>query len=86
MKKEGKKKRDGRLLLSDWAKKNGWELDRYGHYKKDINGEIYRLKNQANKVRYEVKTKAGWVRLQSGLYTKLYIMEDGKLGGLKVGY
>jgi len=65
-----------------WAESQGWKLDRYGHLKKEANGKTYRFKLSRVAVRYEVKSRSGWVRIRSGYYSKLSISGEGKLVGL----
>ena len=72
--------------LIGWMAFNGWTIDRFGHYKKEINGNKYRMKVQATSLRYEVNSGTGWVRLRSGYFKDLSISPDGKLCGLKRGY
>lgn len=73
----------------DWAKKDGWEQDRFGHFHK---GE-YRLKVQDRSVRWEKmyrtsasqynKSEKRYVRIRSGFYSKLSVSPDGTLLGLE---
>jgi len=65
-----------------WAESKGWKLDRYGHLKKETDGKTYRFKLSRVAVRYEVKSRSGWVRIRSGYYSKLSITDEGKLVGL----
>ena len=66
----------------EWAQSHGWQLDRFGHLKKDQDGKTYRYKLSRIAVRYEVKSSAGWVRLKSGYFSKLSITDEGKLAGM----
>ena len=71
-----------REQLIEWAQNHGWKLDQWGHLRKDTkDGAKRRLKLSRIAVRYEVKSK-GWVRIQSGYFSKLSISEDGKLTGM----
>ncbi len=72
-----------REQLIDWAIRNGWKLDRYGHLQKVEHEGLrqYRLKLSRIAVRYEIKTHAGWVRVRSGHFKDLSITADGKLAG-----
>ena len=68
-----------------WAIKLGWELDKFGHLKRTMNGKLHRYKLSSVAVRYEVRTNskpASWVRLRSGYFSKLSINDEGKLVGL----
>ena len=69
-----------------WMFKNGWTEDRFGNFKKVRNGNKYRMKVQANSLRYEVWSGTGWVRLRSGYFKDLSVAPDGKLSGLRRGY
>ena len=66
----------------EWAKTRGWQLDRFGHLKKEKDGKSYRFKLSRIAVRYELKTSSGWMRLKSGYFSKLSISDEGKLVGL----
>ena len=71
--------------LIEWAKANGWELDRFGHLQKVEHEGLrhYQLKLSRIAVRYEIKSHAGWVRVRSGYLKNLTITADGKLAGMK---
>ena len=66
----------------EWAKTRGWQLDRFGHLKKSLNGKVYRFKLSRIAARYELKTSAGWVRIKSGYFSKLSVSGEGKLVGM----
>jgi len=68
--------------LINWAKVHGWNLDRFGHLKKNLNGKMYRFKLSRIAARYELKTSDGWVRINSGYFSKLSISGEGKLVGM----
>lgn len=72
--------------LIQWATRNGWKLDRFGHLQKSNDGgsRRYRLKLSRIAARYEVKTPFGWARLRSGYYKDLSITADGKIAGMKL--
>lgn len=79
-----------------WAVKNGWTLDRWGHLQKQLYGpskpddagrhhvqlKEFRFKLSRIAARYEVRCSAGWVRLSSGYFSKLEITPDGELKGM----
>jgi len=75
--------------FEQWAEKNGWKRDRFGHYHK---GDL-RLKLQAKTVRLERshrtedtqyrKGEKRWIRIRSGYYGKLSLSAENKLIGLK---
>ena len=67
----------------NWAQVHGWELDRFGHLKKSLNGKVYRFKLSRIAARYELKTSTGWVRIKSGYFSKLSLTNDGKLAGMR---
>ena len=67
----------------DWAQSHGWELDRFGHLKKNLNGKVYRFKLSRIAARYELKTSNGWVRIKSGYFSKLSLTDEGKLVGMR---
>jgi len=75
-------KRMNRQQFVAWAQSRGWQLDRFGHLKKYLNGKTYRFKLSRIAVRYEIKSRAGWVRIRSGYFSKLSITPDGQLAGL----
>lgn len=72
---------------------NGWEKDRFGHFKKQMTvkltrvnpgqevTKLYRVKLQATSARYEVQTEANgenmWVRLTSAYFKDITLHEKG---------
>ena len=68
--------------LINWAQSRGWNLDRFGHLKKNLNGKMYRFKLSRIAARYELKTSTGWVRIKSGYFSKLSVSGEGKLVGM----
>jgi hypothetical protein len=74
----------------EWAERNGWEQDRWGHLSK---GE-YRLKVQARSVRLERRYKTTateyspsetrYVRLRGAYFSALSLDGEGKLQGMKM--
>jgi len=66
----------------EWAQSQGWRLDRFGHLRREENGKFYRIKLSRIAVRHEVKSRAGWVRLRSGYFSKLTITPDGDIAGM----
>lgn len=79
--------------LTQWLESKGYNRDIYGHYQKeDSNGKVYRFKLQDNSVRHEVKItipgseyskpKNEWLRIRSGYYKNLSLVND-KLHGLR---
>lgn len=68
--------------LINWAQSRNWNLDRFGHLKKTLNGKVYRFKLSRIAARYELKTPAGWVRIKSGYFSKLSVSGEGKLVGM----
>lgn len=72
--------------LIQWATRNGWELDRWGHLQKTEHNGLrhYRIKLSRIDARFEVKSAHGWVRVRSGYLKDLSITADGKLAGMKL--
>jgi len=68
--------------LINWAQSRGWNLDRFGHLKKNLNGKMYRFKLSRIAARYEQKTSAGWMQIKSGYFSKLSVSGEGKLVGM----
>ena len=79
--------------LKAWLIEQGYQEDRFGHFKKTMprkdGGEkaVYRYKLNAYSARYETQCRhsdgsASWIRLRSGYYKNLSITEDGKLKGM----
>ena len=66
----------------EWAEVQGWQLDRWGHLRKETDGKSYRFKLSRIAARYEVKSRAGWVRIRSGYFSKLSISDDGSILGM----
>ena len=77
MRKKMKKER-----FTEWAKSRGWQTEDWGHLKKEAAGKTYRFKLSRVAVRHEVKSRAGWVRLRSGYFSKLSITPEGDIAGL----
>ncbi len=69
--------------LINWATRDGWKLDRWGHLKKELNNGTHRLKLSRIAARHEIHTPWGWARIHSGYYKDLQLTADGKLAGLK---
>ena len=69
--------------LIEWATRNGWKLDRWGHLKKEFPDGAHRIKLSRIAARHEVHTPFGWCRTASGYYKDLQLTADGKLAGLK---
>ena len=76
------KRKMTRERFTEWAKSRGWLPDRFGHLRREENGRAYRFKLSRIAVRHEVKSRAGWVRLRSGCFSKLTITPDGDIAGL----
>ena len=56
-----------------FRQKGVYEEDRWGNFKFQQNGELYRLKFQTNVIRKEVKVSTGeWVRVSSYNIKQLY--------------
>jgi len=72
-------KKNGKEILFDWLLRNGWNWERYGHFRKGN----YRMKLQVNSVREEYRNALGeWRRTRSGNYSKLTVDENDQLVGL----
>ncbi len=76
------KRKMTRERFTEWAQTQGWQLDRYGNLRKEVDGRSYRFKLSRIAVRHEVKSRAGWVRLKSGYFSKLTITPEGDIAGL----
>lgn len=65
--------------------KNGWSPDRWGHYKKEIEGRVYRYRFNKTCIRLESQLDLGdrkeWRKIRSGYYKDLSVI-DGKIHGL----
>jgi len=77
-----------RQAFINWAIERAWELDKFGHLKKEVNGKQYRFKLSRVAVRYESQVihddgSKSWIRLRSGYFSKLSVDTEGKLSGLK---
>ena len=48
--------------LVAWATRNGWQLDRWGHLKKEFDNGTHRLKLSRIAARHELHTPFGWCR------------------------
>lgn len=68
------KKQKAQLVaeLKEIAVKNGFALDRWGHYQKQYGNESFRLKFMKINVRFEVKRPGGkWFNLRSTSIVKI---------------
>lgn len=80
--------------LIDALKADGWELDRFGHFQKDVtrvknreSGETVtkrmRVKMQATSCRIEVQGKVNgqneWFRVGGAYYSELILLPDGRV-------
>ena len=68
------KKQKAELIaqLKEIAVKNGFMLDRWGHYQKQYGNEYFRLKFMKINVRFEVKRSGGkWFNIKSGPIVKI---------------
>lgn len=68
----------------DWAKSSGWNLDKFGHLRKDD----YRLKLSSVGVRHERQItmsdgKHEWIRICYGYFKDLTIKESGVCAGFR---
>ncbi len=59
----------------------GYVKDSYGNYKKTEGQDVYRYKFEKTCLRKEVKGSFGWIRIVSGYYKDLSII-DNKIHGL----
>ncbi len=73
--------------LEIWLVSKGFTRDTFGHYRKEINGNIYRFKLSNIAARYEkqihVVDHNEWIRIASGYYKDLSITSENKLAGIK---
>ena len=77
----------------EWAERNGWTVNSYGHCHKTTEIAEYRFKVQKHTIRYERKVvheatqysprRISWVRIRSGRFSQLEIVEGDKLRGFK---
>lgn len=86
-----------RQQFLDWAKSKGWEEDKFGHLHKTLmtatGMRSFRFKVSSISVRYEIQVhhpggeywpaKNEWMRLRSGYFKDLRILQDNRLSGLK---
>jgi len=83
-----KKQKDMLLKqICDVLVSNGFEQDKYGNYKKEANGELYRYKFNSTSLRYETQCihsdgSKTWVRIRSGYYKDLSITDSNKIAGM----
>lgn len=68
--------------LITWATRNGWQLDRWGHLKKEFDNGTHRIKLSRIAARHEISTPFGWARLASGYLKNLSITPDDKIAGM----
>lgn len=62
--------------IEDTLKSNGWYTDRWGNYRKDVNGKAYRVKGQKTSLRYEVKIGPQWVNILSDYYKNIEVVDN----------
>ena len=63
----------------------GWVGDRYGHYKKTIAGNEYRVKMQSTSLRVERKGGAEWFKVNGAYFKYIEEVNDEKGLGLRLG-
>lgn len=78
----------GKQILVNWLKANGYELDRFGHWHKTTkSGQKARVKMQACSARIERQADIcgsnEWLKLASAYYKDIRVLIDGRLGGFK---
>ena len=75
-----KQRKDHIESIRSILKSKGWNLDRWGNFKKPIGGRDYRFKFQKTSLRFETKNGGMkiWSKLISG-YFKNITIGDGKL-------
>lgn len=78
--------------IKGWLLANGWKLDRYGHMQKQTETKRYRMKFQAQSVRFEVRIEMPhdapdeWMRVAGAYYKDVRVIAQGKfVGRLLIG-
>jgi len=76
-------------LIFDTLRKFGWEQDRWGHFKLNVDGKEFRVKIQDKSLRLERKVAVGdkneWIRLSSAYFSKVDVGSDYiKIGNRKI--
>ena len=64
--------------ISKLISSKGFKVDRYGNYKKIINGVEYRYKFNPTSYRYEKKVIGSWMRVRSMYYKDYRKISGGK--------
>ena len=62
--------------------RNGWNLARWGHLKKEFEKGAHRIKLGRIAARHEISTPRGWARVASGYYKNLHITAGDQLAGM----
>lgn len=57
--------------IMDTLKNNGWQIDRWGNFRKDANGRAYRVKMQKTSLRLEVKVGDRWINSISDYFKNI---------------
>lgn len=75
---------DLRFKLIETMREFGWELDRFGHLKKEENNRIWRLKLSTKSFRYEYKStepRSKWYNYSNGClyYKQINVYSNGHL-------
>jgi hypothetical protein len=73
------KYKESNKALLEGLKAKGWEIDRFGHAKRETDGKLYRYKFQHHTIRFEVQVvhaadryipeSREWVRIKTLKYT-----------------
>ncbi len=66
-----------RAVIEAKAGSLGWTKDRWGHWKKDIDGTQCRLKMQKTSVRFEKKINSGWFNVASDYFKNFQVIPEG---------
>lgn len=78
-----------RNQVEEFLNSSGWEKDRFGHFKKEANGRLMRVKMQAQSLRFEVSVdvsgKKEWMKMGGSYYSKIRFDENSMwLNSLRV--
>lgn len=68
-----KKNQETMDAMVTMIKRKGFVGDRYGNYKKTVNGGEYRYKFNATSYRYEKKVGGSWMKIKGTYYKNVKI-------------